>query len=260
MKILNRLILFFALCLMGHSYSQDNLTSLKIDEDSTYILDRDTLILDEFVMQDNSELILTKNNHYIKVKTVSFGKNCRITGVGDKGRIGYNGRSAHSPQGICRNGFHGTDGDSGSNGSDGKSLMIIAKIGIFQDTLSVNLNGGDGGYGGNGGAGSSGSKNTAHCKSDGGNGGKGGRGGNGGNGGNLTLFIFSMEKMKLLSLIHLSNRGGYRGLGGEGGKRGYRGIGPSESISLNGITGSPGKDGSNGISGKPMFYSISSQP
>lgn len=158
-------------------YSQISESVLKVETHKSFVLDKDSLFLNSLELEDNSELILAKPNHYINVKDLRIGKRCKIIGVGSNGKNGANGRTASSPTGICKNGLSGTDGYAGAKGENGKTLVLLAQVGTLSDTLTINLNGGNGGDGGKGGMGSTGSRNTPHCLTNGGNGGKGGDGG-----------------------------------------------------------------------------------
>jgi hypothetical protein len=221
-----------------------------------YKLDRDTLVVDELVLDDSSRILLTKQVSVIRAKRILIGSGCAIIGQGEKGADGKNGRSFAEASGVCRAGLNGEPGKVGTKGRAGKYLVLETAELQIKSTLNIELAGGNGGDGGKGGNGSAGSWTTIHCEANGGSGGNGGNGGNGGSGGNIFLIVTNQNVLELAGKINLINRGGYRGLGVEGGRAGQHGTGSRGNKSKNGQAGKIGADGEYGKEGRPLFYSI----
>jgi hypothetical protein len=76
--------------------------SVQVQKNHEYKLDKDTLVVDELVLDDSSRILLTKQISVIKAKRIVIGSGCEIVGRGEKGLEGKNGRSFAAPLGVAR--------------------------------------------------------------------------------------------------------------------------------------------------------------
>ncbi len=195
------------------------------------------LDLDNFVMKDNSILIIEKTAELnLYAQRSEIGKNCKIIGIGISGKNGNDGGGGANG-GRCSDGNKGQDGQAGTNGTDGVDIYISTKF-ILLGNLQIDSQGGRGGDGGYGGKGGDGGMGKAFCEGfgtcRGGNGKIGGIGGNpgiGGNGGDIVIeydasgvtpLLNQQNKTANNSILTVNSRGknGSIGIGGAGGKGG----------------------------------------
>jgi hypothetical protein len=248
------LILIILFPFVSKLFAQTTLGRLEIPKKGFYILKEDSLIIDELVMNDSSNIVLFRSSSasYIKVNKLIIGNQCWIIGTGRSGTYGIAGKDADQAYGPCTHGKVGKPGTNGTDGEPGKNLTL--EIDYFESTqaapLLVRLNGGNGGDGGKGGNGGNANKSTTHCSCNGGNGSNGGNGGNGAAGGSLTFQCLKCPANILSSgTIKINLLGGYPGYGGEGGHAGSAGSGDQTSK-----PGIPGKLGTKGKKGQEGMY------
>lgn len=173
-----------------------------------------------------------------------------VGGTGGNGGIGYAGVIGSAGGG---NGGKGGAGGNGGNGGNGSAPISCDKLIVNGGCLTLtNGNGGTGGQGGAGGAGGKGGNTTqwgAYCGWPGG-GGAGGNGGNGGNGGMAGLFDLELilaEINETANVTLIDGEGGNGGYGGKGGAVGNVGSSALDRPAFD--SGSPGKEGLNGLDG-----------
>ncbi len=243
---------------MTASVSARAQSEFRVKAGETFIVTKkdQNMVVDKWIMEDNSTIILSEEVSKWKIKAgeASFDKNCRILGVGRNGRSGANSTAIGQNGVDCKDGQDGGAGEDGMNGSKGKSVKIKMRL-LYVDGLMIDVRGGDGGDGGNGADGDDGGK--AACETGcnggkGGNGGVGGKGGQGGKGGKVEIDYRMLKNIKWpgnnKGIVSITS-GGQAGLGGSGGKGGKGGDG----VKCNGYdskNGSPGKNGGNGRDGK----------
>ncbi len=243
---------------MTASVSARAQSEFRVKTGETFIVTKDNrkMVVEKWVMEDSSTIILSDevSKWRINAGEASFGKNCRILGVGRSGRSGANSTAIGQNGVDCKDGQDGGAGEDGMNGSKGKSVKIKMRL-LYVDGLVIDVRGGDGGDGGNGADGDDGGKAACETGCNGGKGGNGGVGGNGGRGGKGGKVEIDYRLVKNVKWpddsqgIESITSGGQAGLGGNGGKGGKGGDG----VNCNGYgrkNGSPGKDGGNGRDGK----------
>jgi len=239
---------------------QTKIARLEINKYESYIMKDDTLMVDELIMHDSSNLILYKlsPSSYIQVKKLTVGKQCWIFGGGSNGINGKDAKDSEPAYGVCISGKNGLPGKNGTDGEAGKNLTI--EIGALDASnihpILFRLNGGNGGDGGRGGSGGPGSKSTSYCTCNGGAGGNGGDAGNGGNGGSLTFICKTCPTNIWQSdILQFNLHGGYSGYGGEGSPGGAPGIG-ADKASKRGINGKNGNKGRHGTEGSFIYNNV----
>lgn len=235
---------------------------LKVSEGEAYTVTEDQMLVDTWVMEDNSRIVFEEGitSWNIHAKVARFGKNVRIIGVGsdgNNGNAGARGRNA----GECKDGGHATNGDRGEDGETGINVTLTVGL-VSVDDLVIDVrggNGGDGGKGGKGGKGGRASCGRICSGQEGGNGGNGGGAGLGGDGGHVTVHYW-VAGQNAISVglqsdasgagLRVNNEGGQAGRpGGAGG--GGRG-GDSRDCTLHKRGGGPwGKNGRDGDAGRP---------
>lgn len=242
---------------------------VKTGETRTVANNERRLLVDKFIMEDNSTIVLADDISLWEVTALDlqFGKGCKIIGDGASGSNGdHGGPGGHAGGGDCSNGGHGGNGQPGVDGKPGKNIKIKAGIRQLGHVL-IDLNGGNGGEGGNGGNGGNGTQGdcSRSCNGGaGGNGGNGGRNGNGGPGGSFELSFWVIDGLAgNIDLngngtgIQLTNKGGIGGNSGVGGSRGSGGPGkkcPGKNREP-GPHGSAGTAAAIGTTGKSGAYS-----
>ncbi len=218
------------------------------------IIGSDIIVLDTLIVKDSAVLVLNREkvDNFIHAKYIRFGKGSRINGNGIDGIAGRSGRDGYTSDGPCKDGIAGTSGARGTAAKSGVNLYMYFDQIVIDESVLIELSGGDGGDGGKGGRGGGGSPGTRLCDGgDGGNGGNGGAGGDGGNGGNLTLSCKPCPDLRawIGNRIVVRGYGGNEGLGGPGGLGGLAGL-INSGNSEDGERGQKGKTGTDGEPGR----------
>lgn len=147
--------------------------------------------VDEFIMEDNSTIVVRIPKWELRAERAYFGANARIVANGESGisKAGSTQPARSGRPGAGVTGGSGIPGEQGGNGGLGSE--IIFTLGLIQiGGLTIEAEGGPGGQGGNGGKGQEGGRGKCLFPSTrGGSGGNGGgsRGGDGGNGGLIAI-------------------------------------------------------------------------
>lgn len=235
------LILFF---LLGNLYGISQSKFLvKANSIRNLAQEEANLFVEEFIMEDNSTLLIPDNIDLWNCTALKFkiGSRCKIIAKGENGVHGTNGISAGpTGGGDCSNGGSGENGTDGKNGTNGCNINF--KIGIQAlgslEIITQGGRGGDGGSGGNGGHGTQGDCSRTCNGGSGGSAGSGGNNGQGGKAGNVKIEFWIVSDKNIqtpeFALFGADNNGivvkQSGGNGGTGGKSGTPG------------RGGPGKD------------------
>ncbi len=202
---------------------------------------KNLLGLEEFVMEDNSTLVISGLASWeLQAVESLIGNNCRIIADGTNGKNGKRGLSYTGSAKDCRSGSHGGNGKGGTSGRNGINIKIKTAF-ISLGNLYISTNGGKGGNGGNGGNGQQGGKikwENGFKKCGGGHGGNAGYGGNAGksgNGGNVNVEYLIFEDYYTKPLFSINNNNKQMGYISISVKKGTRGNA--------GTKGNPGKKG-----------------
>ena len=239
----------------------------------------ETIIIDTLIMDNNSEILLSKNilHCVFKINYAIIGKNAKIIAPrkndGQNGmqqtQVAVNGSRCMQGRKQGSDGYPGYNGDDGFTSTDIKIFVNISSLKSLK-IISEGSNGGNGSNGTNGGKGG-----AASCSGNctGGNGGKGGKGGNGGNGatGGDVLVYYKYHTINdtlvkispNISVLNNGGSGGKAGIGGKGGAGGSSsgrcGVWPYWRRG-GGSSGKNGRNGSNGNNGNKgnfdLVYSI----
>ena len=223
--------------LISFAHAQD----LIVKANETRIITDKDMIVDNWIMEDNSIIIFGENvtSWTIVANRASFGDNVIIDGRGAHGNS--NALHLHGAHGAdgghdCDHGAGGTNGGAGTDGKNGIDITMTISIASVGNVI-IDARGGNGGPGGNGGNGGKGTKGDCSDRCNGGRGGDGGYGGAGGNPGNGGDIVINYEFINNKGITEeeaktmISNgirpvspsgavgSGGYGGTGGAGGIR-----------------------------------------
>lgn len=235
-------------------------SSLRVSEGQTFIVTEKEMLVDEWIMEDNSTVEIGQNITTWTIHAVKayFGNNVKIMGVGSHGKDGASSTSPGGDVGECKNGIEGGKGSPGSDGGDGVNVKITMGL-ISVNSLMIDVHGGNGGNGGDGADGGRGGRASCGrmCSGqEGGNGGRGGNAGHSGSGGNVTIDYWVAGKNPI-SLNSSGNKGlrvnadgGHPGKVGQGGREGGGGAGKRCVPFIKRGSGSPGRRGANGDAGQ----------
>ncbi|CAN5153621.1 hypothetical protein BH09BAC3_BH09BAC3_16780 [soil metagenome] len=255
MKRISAVVL--GLLLSSATWGQIHLNQLTIKKGETYtIIGSDILVVDDLIMEDGSTLVLNslKPENYLRFRSATFGKECKIDGRGVPGLKGRPGRPGISPNNPCTDGGPGTKGTEGTYGGNGTNVFIYLSDIKMNGSLFIDVSGGDGGDGGNGGNGGGGTPGTRVCKGgDGGASADGSAGGQGGNSGTVSFIAPAIPELRnfIGDKITVHNYGGNGGFGGQPGAGGLAGLSSVGNSKLDGKTGKRGVKGINGVKGNP---------
>jgi len=265
----NSILIFLLFAFYNSNSNAQSIFKLEAGQTITINQDRKKMLVDEWIMEDNSTIIIGDDvkDWEINANKASFGNNCKIIGHGKNGSNGRSSNAHGGNGGECKDGGHGGNGKNGTTGTDGKNIVITMGL-INVNDLYIDVSGGNGGNGGNGGVGGRASCGRICSGQEGGNGGKGGNAGSGGNSGNITVKYWiageSGISMGSDQGLRANTKNGKAGISGKGGKGGAGGHGkscpPFNTIHRGGgpagHNGANGVNGRNGIEGKILFSVI----
>lgn len=244
------------------AWSAGNL-SIGAGETFTVGPEQQRLMLDTLTIGDGARIRFEDGIYQwqLRAQQARIGEGVVIEASGVDGKDGADGRGFDRSAGECSAGKDGTNGGSGTGGSNGVSLRM--QLGLVEmGSLNIVSSGGDAGNGGAGGNGQDAGAFTKSCKSapDGGDAGNGGNGGDGGNAGDVTVLYWAVAEklagMDVAERIVVEAEAGSAGVAGEAGKRGDGSEGgyirkrtlAGDRAWVSG--GSKGRKGEPGVSGK----------
>lgn len=236
-------------------------SALRVQEGQTLTLTEERMFVDEWVMEDNSTLLIDPaiRTWAINASRARFGDNTTIAALGLAGTNGRSSQAHGGNGGECTDGGHGGDGLPGTSGGAGVNIDIT--MGLLSVTnLIIHVAGGDGSDGGdgaNGGQGGRASCGRVCSGQEGGNGGQGGNAGHGGQGGNVKISYWLAGREPLSvggrggAGLRVNAAGGDPGRPGQGGRGARGGAGRSCPFFVKRGAGPWGSNGGEGDMGRP---------
>ncbi len=264
-------ILFIALsCIIfaNQTFSQSrseapgSMTELIIGQGETYLVtqSQSVLKLQKLSIGDNATIRFSEDldHWFVEALETQIGDNVTIDGVGSSGVNGEDGAEWTTEALNCGVGRPGAKGGSGTHGENG--IRIQMRLGLTKfGALAIDTSGGHGGKGGHGASGQNAGQEANCDQADGGDGGQGGNGGNGGDAGSVRVSLWDASTSTKIAHESLANitvtaNAGEAGQAGEGGAQGQGSEGRyvnRRSLSGNKRWSPGGKNGVQGIQGKP---------